>query len=161
MEVEVRRMSTFWRRYGLRGFWGTCWVAASKALYPALGRVTMCAHMCLCWLSWTHKMGAFYWVQVICCCLIAKSCQTLCDPIGYSPPGSSLHGIHQARILEWVAIIPFSRGSSWLGSNLCLLCWADRFFTAEPLSTSKMLTKKENEIYLLLLFTHSIFRLPR
>ena len=95
MMVEVRRMSTFWRRYGLGGFWGTCWVAASKALYPALGRVTMCAHTCLCWLSWTHKMGAFYWVQVICCCLTAKSCQTLCDPIGYSPPGSSLHGIHR------------------------------------------------------------------
>ena len=37
-------------------------------------------------------------------------CQTLCDPLSYSPPGSSVHGILQARILEWVAI-PFSRGS--------------------------------------------------
>ena len=36
---------------------------------------------------------------------------TLCNPMEYSPPGSSAHGIFQARILEWVAI-PFSRGSS-------------------------------------------------
>ena len=39
-------------------------------------------------------------------------CPTLCDPTDCGPPGSSVHGILQARILEWVAI-PFSRGSSW------------------------------------------------
>ena len=33
----------------------------------------------------------------------AQSCSTLCDPLDYSPPGSSVHGILQARILEWVA----------------------------------------------------------
>ena len=38
-----------------------------------------------------------------------KSCPTLCDPIDGSPPGSSVHGILQARILEWVAI-SFSEG---------------------------------------------------
>ena len=38
-------------------------------------------------------------------------CLTLCDPMDCSPPGSSVHGILQARILEWTAI-PFSRGSS-------------------------------------------------
>ena len=37
---------------------------------------------------------------------------SLCNPMDYSPPGSSVHGILQARRLEWVAI-PFSRGSSW------------------------------------------------
>ena len=36
---------------------------------------------------------------------------TLCDPMDHSLPGSSVHGIHQARILEWT-VIPFSRGSS-------------------------------------------------
>ena len=41
---------------------------------------------------------------------------TLCDPMAYSPPGSSVHGILQARILEWVAI-SFSRGSSWPSSQ--------------------------------------------
>ena len=35
-----------------------------------------------------------------CCCLVAQSCQTLCDPMGCSPPGSSVHGISQARVLE-------------------------------------------------------------
>ena len=40
-----------------------------------------------------------------------QSCLTLCDPMNYSPPGSSVHGILQARILEWVAMLS-SRGSS-------------------------------------------------
>ena len=35
---------------------------------------------------------------------VAQSCPTLCDPMNYSPPDSSIHGIFQARILEWVAI---------------------------------------------------------
>ena len=43
--------------------------------------------------------------------LLAQLCLTLCNLKDCSPPGSSLHGILQARILEWVAI-PFSRGSS-------------------------------------------------
>ena len=42
---------------------------------------------------------------------VAQSCPTLCDPMDCSPPGSSIHGILQARLLEWVAI-SFSRGSS-------------------------------------------------
>ena len=43
--------------------------------------------------------------------LVAHSCPTLCDPMDCSPPGFSVHGILQARILEWTAV-PFSRGSS-------------------------------------------------
>ena len=43
--------------------------------------------------------------------LVAQSCPTLGNPMNCSPPGSSVHGILQARILEWVPI-PFSRGSS-------------------------------------------------
>ena len=42
--------------------------------------------------------------------LVAKSCPTLCGPMDCSPGGSSVHGILQAKILEWVAS-PFSRGS--------------------------------------------------
>ena len=42
----------------------------------------------------------------------AYSCPTVCDPTECSPPGSSVHGTLQARILEWVTI-SFSRGSSW------------------------------------------------
>ena len=45
-----------------------------------------------------------------------QSCPTLCDPMDYSPPGSSVHGIFQARILEWVATLTPTQGL-----NLCLL----------------------------------------
>ena len=38
------------------------------------------------------------------CCLVAQLCSTLCDPMDYSPPGSSVHGFLQARILERLAI---------------------------------------------------------
>ena len=44
--------------------------------------------------------------------LVAQSCPTLCNPMDYSPSGSSVQGILQARILEWEAIA-FSRESSW------------------------------------------------
>ena len=56
--------------------------------------------------------------------LHAKSlqfCLTLCDPMDCSLPGSSVHGILQARILEWVAISS-SRGSSWPRDQTCVSC---------------------------------------
>ena len=43
---------------------------------------------------------------------VTQSCPTLCNPMDYSLPGSYIHGIFQARVLEWVAI-SFSRGSPW------------------------------------------------
>ena len=43
--------------------------------------------------------------------LVTQSCPTLCDPTDCSPPGFSVHGILQVKILEWIAI-PFSRGTS-------------------------------------------------
>ena len=49
-------------------------------------------------------------------------------PHGLSPPGSSVHGIHQTRILEWVAI-PISRGSSQSRDQTWVSCIAGRFFT--------------------------------
>ena len=52
---------------------------------------------------------------------VTQSCPILGDPMDCSPPGSSIHGMFQARILEWVAI-SFSKGTSWpRGSNLRLL----------------------------------------
>ena len=45
------------------------------------------------------------------CCSVTQLCSTLCDPMNCSPPGSSVHGILRARILEWVAM-PSSRASS-------------------------------------------------
>ena len=52
----------------------------------------------------------------------------LCNPLDCSPPGSSVHGIFQARMLEWVAISS-SRWSSQLRSQSCVYCIAGRFFT--------------------------------
>ena len=60
--------------------------------------------------------------------LITQSCPTLCNPVDCSPPGSSVHGILQARILEWVAI-PFSRGFSQPRNRTLVSCIAGGFFT--------------------------------
>ena len=54
-----------------------------------------------------------------------------CDPMDCSPPGSSAHGILQAKILEWVAV-SFSRGSSWPRDQTPVSCIASEFFTSEP-----------------------------
>ena len=67
----------------------------------------------------THFVSSVCVCVCVCLCvLVAQSCLTLCDPVDCSPPGSSVQGILQARILEWVAI-SFSRGSSQ-GLNLSL-----------------------------------------
>ena len=56
---------------------------------------------------------------------VAQSCLTLCDPVDYSLPGSSVHGVFQARVLEWVAV-SFSRGSSQPGDRTQVSCTAGR-----------------------------------
>ena len=60
--------------------------------------------------------------------LVTQSCPTVCDPMDCSPPGSSVHGVLQARTLEWVAI-SFSRGSSQPRDWTQISCIAGRFFT--------------------------------
>ena len=52
----------------------------------------------------------------VCMCSVAQSCLTLCNPMNYTPPGSSAHGIFQARILEQ-AVISYSRESSQPGDQ--------------------------------------------
>ena len=68
---------------------------------------------------YTHTHTHIYVVCV--CVLVIQLCPTLCDPMDCSPPGSSVHRISQARILEWVAI-PFSKGSSWPRDGTCSSC---------------------------------------
>ena len=68
------------------------------------------------------------WLELNCWSIV-QSCLTLCNPVDGSPPSSSIHGILQARILEWVAI-PFSRGSSWPRNQTGVSCIAGRFFTS-------------------------------
>ena len=70
-----------------------------------------------------------------CCCLVAESSPTLFDPMDCSLPGSSVHGILQARILQWVAI-PSSRGSSQPRDQTQVSCIAGRFFAIWATSQS-------------------------
>ena len=62
------------------------------------------------------------------CVLMDQLCLTLWDLMDCNPPGSSVHGLLQARILEWVAIL-FSKGSSWLRDWTWVSCIASNFFT--------------------------------
>ena len=55
-----------------------------------------------------RKGFSYVWAEL---CLVTQLCPTFCGPMDCSPPGSSVHGIFQARILEWV-VISYSRGSS-------------------------------------------------
>ena len=65
------------------------------------------------------------------CAQPLQLCPTPCDPMNYSPPGFSVHGILQGRMLEWV-VISSSRGSSQPRERTCISCIAGRFFTTEP-----------------------------
>ena len=62
------------------------------------------------------------------CVLVVESCLNLCDHMDYSLPGSSVHEVLQARILEWVAIL-FSRGYSWPRDLTWVSCIVCRLFT--------------------------------
>ena len=64
------------------------------------------------------------------CCLVAQWCPTLCNPVDCSLPGSSVHGILQARILKWVAF-SLCRGSSQPRMEPGSPALAGRFFTTE------------------------------
>ena len=64
--------------------------------------------------------------------LSLQPCLTLCDPKNYSPPGSSVHGILQARILEWIAMSS-SQGSSWPRDLLTSPALAGGFFTTSAI----------------------------
>ena len=68
------------------------------------------------------------WISRKCEVLVTQSCLTLCDPMNCSPPGSCVHEIFQARILEWVAI-SFSRESSQPRDQTQVSSTAGRFFT--------------------------------
>ena len=57
-----------------------------------------------------------------CCCLVAQWRLTLCDPVDWSPPGSSVRGISQAGILEWVAICSSRGPSPPEGNRISCVC---------------------------------------
>ena len=71
--------------------------------------------------------------KVLLFCARAQSCLTLCDPFCCSPPGSSGHGISQARILEWYFLLQGISAPRDPTHVSCISCTAGRFFTTEPL----------------------------
>ena len=88
--------------------------------------VRVCVCVCVC-------------VVCVCAqsCLCVQLCLILCHPVNCSPPGSSVQGISQARILEWVAISS-SRGSSWPRDWSHSSCLAGGFSTTEPLGKPRV-----------------------
>ena len=78
-------------------------------------------------LSWIPPFPSFHE-----CLHVYSACWILCDPMDCSLPGSPVHGISKARILEWVAISS-SRGSSRARDRNCISCIAGRFFTTASL----------------------------
>ena len=83
---------------------------------------------------WNYSDWSILYTCVECVCAQSpQTCPTLCDPMDCSLPGSSVRGILQARILEWVAV-PSSRGSSRPGDQtgvFCVSCTAAGFSPSE------------------------------
>ena len=88
----------------------------------------------------------------MCCAKLLQSCLTLCNPVDYNPPGSSVHEILQVRLLEWVAISLIFLTQGLNLSLLCLLHWqADSL----PLQVGSLpLFKHIYKYYSLLQFKH-------
>ena len=91
--------------------------------------------------------------HVLCCANFLQSCSTLWEAMDCSPPGSSVHGIFQARILEW-ASDSYSRGSSRPGDPTCISvspALADGFFTTsatwEALVSVCLKSKRSSEVW--------------
>ena len=90
-------------------------------------RECVCVFRCLDSAS-LKAQGLYVCVCVCVCVLVIQSCLTLCNPTEYSPPDFSVHGILQARRLEWIAI-SFSKGTSQPRDPTLGSCIAGRFFT--------------------------------
>ena len=82
----------------------------------------------------------------------------LWDPVDCSSPGSSVHGVLQARILEWVAM-PSSRGSSWPKDWTRVSCIAGGFFTAEPPGKPSFWSTWKQQVEVI--FLENVYKKPR
>ena len=113
----------------------------------------------------SHMEEESFLLKVI--CSDAQSCPTVCDPMNHSPQGSTVHGILQARILEWVAI-SCSRGSSDPGiepSSPASPALAGRFFATKPpgnpLSLSAIYLHLNVIVFEFIIATNKMIKLER
>ena len=92
-----------------------------------------------------NKQNVAHVHKMECCCLVTKSCLTLCNRMDCSPPGSSVHVVSQARILKWIAV-SFSRGSSPLRDCTLISCIGRRILYHWATREAHMY-KKWNVVY--------------
>ena len=102
-----------------------CISLCSSIAYMQFTSACLFIHMCVHVGTHTHTHK---YMQTKPKVLVAPSCLTLCNPMDYSPPGSFVHGILQAGILEWVAF-SFSRGFSRPRDQTQISRIAGGFFT--------------------------------
>ena len=107
--VEWTRVDAFWRQNAQDGLDADNGVIGGSSVIPwFLNQATRYSEV---------PLLSFIWRVIV--VLVTKFCQLFRDYMDYSPPSSSVHGISQARILEWVAIY-FSRGSSQPKDQTCI-----------------------------------------
>ena len=99
--------------------------------------LTMCMCVCVCVCVWERLSRV-----------------RLCDPMNCRLPGFPVHGILQARILEWIAI-PFSRGSPWPRDWTLVSCIAGSFFTTWAIGKSLLTKISMSKLVFWVKFTHS------
>ena len=123
----------FWRRKTV----GSIWTYSNVITYLQVDQK-----------SWPKMRCSFIILKqqgAVCCCLVAESCPALQEFMDSGPPGSSVHGILQARILEWVAGFLLQGIFLTQGLNQRLLHWMHRQADSLPLSHQGSLA---NEILL-------------
>ena len=105
-----------------------CTVAFSKGYLTCEDIISLTANRItnLCIFVFKVFLDFYYgkYQHIMWACTVAQSCWTICGPVDWGPPGSSVHGFLQARILEWVAI-SYSWGFSWPRDRThfsCTLC---------------------------------------
>ena len=89
-----------------------------------------------------HTSTGHMWCYTYRCSLVAKSWSTLGEPIDCRPPGSPVHAILQARILEWISI-SFSRRSSWSRDWTHVSCTGRQILYHIPSICTHLLSKLE------------------
>ena len=95
-------------------------VCVCVCMWKTLSLYVVYVYVCVC--VWKQLSFHIYvYIYIYACAKLLPSCPFLCDLMDYSFPCSSVHGILQVRILEWVAM-PFSRAFSWPRDWTCISC---------------------------------------